>query len=140
MKLAAVLCLGAVVAAKRPHPVRQEIVDAIRERTDRWQPREVAENHLAEVPVEMLEKKLGYLGNQEGMASKGISWMNALYHMVSPKYEGLLAQDSLEVVPMGSPDYPKHFDAREAWPGCVGAVRDQMYCGSCWAFSSAAML
>jgi C1A family cysteine protease len=45
-----------------------------------------------------------------------------------------------DIIPKGAEDLPKHFDARIAWPGCVGAVRDQMYCGSCWAFSSTAML
>jgi len=29
---------------------------------------------------------------------------------------------------------PVSFDSREQWPGCIGAIRNQGDCGSCWAF------
>ena len=35
---------------------------------------------------------------------------------------------------------PPAFDAREAWPGCIGPVLDQGTCGSCWAVSSVAVM
>lgn len=31
---------------------------------------------------------------------------------------------------------PTEFDARKQWPGCIGAIRDQARCGSCWAFGA----
>eukprot|EP00768_Dysnectes_brevis_P004239 gnl/Dysnectes_brevis/302_a336_6557.p1 GENE.gnl/Dysnectes_brevis/302_a336_6557~~gnl/Dysnectes_brevis/302_a336_6557.p1 ORF type:complete len:296 (-),score=96.71 gnl/Dysnectes_brevis/302_a336_6557:60-947(-) len=32
---------------------------------------------------------------------------------------------------------PSSFDSRDQWPGCIGEIRDQDQCGSCWAFGSA---
>jgi cathepsin B len=37
-------------------------------------------------------------------------------------------------------ELPDTFDSRTQWPGCVGSIRDQQQCGSCWAFSLAEVM
>lgn len=35
---------------------------------------------------------------------------------------------------------PSSFDSRDKWEGCVGPIRDQGNCGSCWAFAATGTL
>lgn len=35
---------------------------------------------------------------------------------------------------------PTEFDSRTQWPECIGAIRDQGACGSCWAFAATSVL
>jgi len=37
-------------------------------------------------------------------------------------------------------DPPAAFDSRTQWPGLIHPIRDQMHCGSCWAFSASELL
>lgn len=37
-------------------------------------------------------------------------------------------------------DLPESFDARQQWPNCVHAIRNQGKCGSCWAFAASEVL
>lgn len=52
------------------------------------------------------------------------------------------AQSALEATAgrVKAGDIPASFDARDAFPGCVHAIRDQGQCGSCWAFSASEAL
>lgn len=42
--------------------------------------------------------------------------------------------------PIVKSSIPEEFDLRKAYEGCVGEIRDQASCGSCWAMSSAAAM
>lgn len=39
-------------------------------------------------------------------------------------------------ISLRSVNIPNTFDARNQWPGCIGAIRNQGGCGSCWAFAA----
>lgn len=59
-----VIALGLLISSvvSKLHPVRQELIEEIKAKTNSWIPQELHENHLVSVPVELLQQKLGYLG------------------------------------------------------------------------------
>jgi len=51
MKVIGLVCLASgAIADVKQHPVRQEMVESIKEKTQSWTPREVHENHLSKIP------------------------------------------------------------------------------------------
>jgi hypothetical protein len=52
----------ALVSGATRHPVRQEIVEEIKKKTDKWVPKEAGHNHLKDIPIDKLNKRLGSLG------------------------------------------------------------------------------
>jgi cathepsin B len=103
--------VGTVMAvAMAEHPINQNIIDEIKAKAT-WVPLELHENPLAAKSEEFIQGLLGlHLGQEE----------NDSYEYLSPTI--------LKAV-------PDAFDARQEWPTCVHAIRDQQSCGSCWAFA-----
>ena len=99
-------------AAMALHPVSEEIVSAIRERTQMWEAHDVEENPFKNMTVEEL---MGLMGTF-------IAEDNEIYPEV-------------EVTAV-----PTNFDSRTQWPNYIHAIRDQKSCGSCWAFGASEAL
>ena len=109
-----VVVAGAIAtAAQALHPISQEIVDAIRERTSTWTTHEPSENPLKDFSPEQL---MGLCGTY--------------------------FEDSNEIYPEASilTAVPTNFDSRTQWPQHIHAIRDQQSCGSCWAFGASEAL
>ena len=75
-------------------------------------------------------------GCQEIVKEYGTDLINMLLKEISPdsicKMIGLCASE------LGA--LPTNFDGRQAFGKCIHPVRDQMQCGSCWAFSASEVL
>jgi len=109
----AVIGTVATMALAKHHPINHDIVNEIKQKATTWIPHEVHENPLAKLSV---EEALGLLGTKVG------------------PIDG--AEDSPFPEPEVLTAIPASFDSRNAWPGCVHAIRDQGQCGSCWAFAA----
>ena len=96
------------VVAQAFHPIRDEIVHAIRQRTGMWQAHDVETNPLSNKSYQEL---LGLCGT-----------------FMVPANEIFPGSDVT--------DTPTDFDASKQWPDFVHPIRDQQSCGSCWAFGA----
>jgi len=50
---------------------------------------------------------------------------------------GMIGIPFKKYIPSKFKGLPKNFDSRIKWPGCIGKVRNQGQCASCWAFAVA---
>lgn len=106
-KLAIIGSISAFAYAQQ-HPVNQELVEEIKQKTNSWAPHAVEENPMS---GKSMTEIMGLLGT----------------HLQGPV--GLP-----DPIPVNG--VPSTFDSREQWEGCVHDIRDQASCGSCWAFAA----
>lgn len=152
-----------------PHPVRQEIVDGVRQRTNKWKPLDVDKNPLARVDADKLMsgRALGNLGKVKPAAGarSGTHEPNPALELLLKPIEFLrglflgsqeVRSDKLTVQTSpadmnkvygkkqktikGDPSLPSHYNVREAYPHCKPEVFQQGECGACWGFASAGIL
>lgn len=91
-------------------------------------------------------------------SQQGSSWEKTEYKMfeglkteeINAKFMGLQLED-LSKTKIPRVDYtsvdinladslPETFDATQKWPNCIHPIRNQLHCGSCWAFSGSEVL
>lgn len=101
--------VGTIAAvASAFHPINEEVVAAIREKTSHWKAHDPATNPLRNKSVEDLS---GMLGTFIGQTNDDLP--------------------GTEVTAV-----PDAFDSRQEWGSLVHPIRDQQSCGSCWAFGA----
>lgn len=106
----AIIAGSIAVAVQAIHPVSEEMVSAIRQRTSSWIAHDHSTNPLRNKSVEEL---MGLCGTY-------------------------IQDDSNEIyaeVPIIA-NLPTDFDSRTQWGKLVHEIRDQQSCGSCWAFGA----
>lgn len=103
-----------LVLAGAAHPIRKEIVDSISQRNVSWAAHQTEDNPLAWLSHEQIVNMMGL--------------------------EGYLPIAQSEKAVLNVQDIPESFDSRERWPRCKNPIRNQLHCGSCWAFAAAETL
>lgn len=106
--------VGTVLAsalAQSAHPINEDIVKEIKARATTWEPMEVHENPLASLTVEQIDGLFGAF--DEGTNNEIYSYK-----------------------PIPVIETPVAFDSRDQWKKYVHPIRDQLHCGSCWAFGA----
>lgn len=98
------------------------------------------QEHLPVVTQEMVDHI-----NSQGEWEASLDWVGDMSVSQARRMLGLFpAQEAVAEEKFGVLlnflTTPKSFDSRKEWPDCIGAIRNQGDCGSCWAFSAVEVL
>ena len=91
------------------HPINQDVVNEIKQKTNKWTPSAPEDNPLFNLTHWQLHMILGTV--------------------IKPPQGTMMP-------PQENVDIPKEFDARTQWKDCIHPIRNQEKCGSCWAFAA----
>ncbi|CDW75739.1 cathepsin b [Stylonychia lemnae] len=117
-----------ISSKKYSAPVCQEIIDDIKNKTDKWVPLELSENPFSGQSLKDTQQRFGIKNANR-----------------NPNFSGIFrnfgqSKKSFNLESLKVTSIPQSFDARDVWPDCIHATRDQGQCGSCYAFAAAGMM
>jgi len=102
-------------------PVGMDIVDAVRSANTTWTPVEPKDSPFYGMTEERIKEYLGLILEEED--PEGVPIV---------RYSDELTENGLSL--------PEKFDPIEKWGKCIHPIRDQLKCGSCWAFAASETL
>eukprot|EP00347_Sterkiella_histriomuscorum_P009809 403339807 len=129
------------------HPVRQEVIDRIKNSNVSWTPFEIEENPFKNKSLQSMRNmggNLGYIkeesgiqGNIKHLKSKFFQELKKMGHKL--KGEHIHVQDEGLNPKLGA-SLPTAYNTKTAFPSCPHTILDQANCGSCWAHAAVTML